>query len=37
MKKVYKNGTVINTTTDAHKKGMGQGKLISVEIIRDKV
>jgi len=32
MKKVYENGTVINTATDEHKKGMGQGKLISIEI-----
>jgi hypothetical protein len=37
MKKVYENGTRLNTTTDAHKKGIGQGKLISVEIIGVKV
>ncbi len=32
MKKVYKNKTILDTKTDEHKKGMGQGKLISVEI-----
>ena len=32
MKKVYINGTILDTKIDEHKKGMGQGTLISVKI-----
>ena len=33
MKKVYEDGTIVDTTIDKHKKGIGHGKLVSVEII----
>ncbi|RXJ98095.1 hypothetical protein CRU98_11295 [Arcobacter sp. CECT 8986] len=36
MKKVYKNKIIVDTKTDDHKKGIGQGKLMSVEIIGTK-
>ncbi|MGE4444966.1 MAG: hypothetical protein AB7E37_08385 [Candidatus Altimarinota bacterium] len=32
MKKIYEDGTIVNTSIDEHKKGIGHGKLISVEI-----
>jgi hypothetical protein len=33
MKKEYEDGTIVDTTIDKHKKGIGHGKLVSVEII----
>ena len=33
MKKAYEDGTIVDTTIDKHKKGIGHGKLVSVEII----
>ncbi|RXI44849.1 hypothetical protein CRU99_04540 [Malaciobacter mytili] len=32
MIKTYENGTIVNTSIDEQKKGIGQGKLKSVEI-----
>lgn len=33
MKKAYEDGTIVDTTIDKRKKGIGHGKLVSVEII----